>query len=309
MKAKSPEYQYLNELSEKLTNHSFPTRFAVEVTAECNLKCSMCHHPGMVRPKGRMPFPLWQKCADEIAKISPSTQCWFSFCGEPLLEPELLIKMIKYGKSVGLQSLNINSNGMFLTPDWAKPIIDSGVDLIVFGIDGFTPEVFEKIRVDAKRDIVYSNVEYILNLIKKLGYGPEIQVQFIELEENKNEYDKFKEFWLSKSATIKSRRMLSWGGNLESNLKVPEENRIPCPWACTMMHVFWDGRVPRCPGDTEGYESPGNAWDEPLSSLWSKLGGYREMHLNNRFDELPERCSKCSDWMTGSAEKIKPFDN
>ena len=39
----------------------FPTRFAVEVTAECNLACSMCHHPEMQRPKGRMPFPTLEE--------------------------------------------------------------------------------------------------------------------------------------------------------------------------------------------------------------------------------------------------------
>jgi len=308
MREESTSYQYLTEIAGTLKNLSFPTRFAVEVTAECNLKCSMCHHPGMVRPKGRMPFELWKKCADQVAEISPSTQCWFSFCGEPLLEPELLIRMIKYGKSIGLKSININTNGMLLTPDLAVPIIESGVDSIVFGIDGFTAETFEKIRVEAKRDVVYSNVEHLLEVREKYGNKPEIQVQFIEMEENKHEFENFKKHWLKRGATIKARRMLSWGGTLTSNLDIPDENRIPCPWACTMMHVFWDGRVPRCPGDTEGQEGPGNAWDEPLSVLWGKMAANRDHHLNHMFDELPDRCHKCTDWMTGAAEKIKPLD-
>jgi hypothetical protein len=101
--------------------------------------------------------------------------------------------------------------------------------------------------------------------------------------------------------------MLSWGGQFETHLQVPNEERIPCPWACTMMHVFWDGRVPRCPGDTEGQEGSGNAWDEPLSVLWARLGHNRDLHLQHRFDELPERCHTCTDWMTGSADRIKPL--
>jgi sulfatase maturation enzyme AslB (radical SAM superfamily) len=307
MKEETPKFEYLKEISGTLKNLDFPTRFAVEVTAECNLKCYMCHHPNMIRPKGRMPFELWKKCADQVAEISPSTQCWFSFCGEPLLEPELLIKMIKYGKSVGLKSVNINTNGMLLTPNLAVPIIESGVDLIVFGIDGFAVETFEKIRVEAKRDIVYANVEHLLKVRKEYGNKPEIQVQFIEMEENKHEFEEFKNYWLKKGATIKARRMLSWGGQFETHLQVPNEERIPCPWACTMMHVFWDGRVPRCPGDTEGQEGSGNAWDEPLSVLWARLGHNRDLHLQHRFDELPERCHTCTDWMTGSADRIKPL--
>ena len=304
----TPKFEYLKEISGTLKNLDFPTRFAVEVTAECNLKCHMCHHPNMIRPKGRMPFELWKRCADQIVEISPSTQCWFSFCGEPLLEPELLIKMIKYGKFVGLKSVNINTNGMLLTPDLAIPIIESGVDLIVFGVDGFTAETFEKIRIEAKRDVVYANVEHLLKVRKDYGNKPELQVQYIEMEENKHEFEEFKNYWLKKGVTIKARRMLSWGGKFETYLQVPNEERIPCPWACTMMHVFWDGRVPRCPGDTEGQEGSGNAWDEPLSVLWGKLGVNREMHLEHRFDELPERCHTCTDWMTGSADRIKPLE-
>ncbi len=303
----SKGFEYLDEISGTLKNISFPTRFAVEVTAECNLKCAMCHHPNMVRPKGRMPFELWKKCADEIAAVSPETQCWFSFCGEPLLEPDRLIQMIKYGKSVGLKSLNINTNGMYLTPDIAVPIIESGVDLVVIGIDGFSAEVFEKIRIEANRDVVYSNVEYFIQARNAYPEPPEVQVQFIEMEENKHELDEFKQYWLKRGATIKARRMLSWGGKFETHIGAPEDKRIPCPWAITMMHVFWDGRVPRCPGDTEGDEGAGNAWDESLTVLWNRLGYYRNLHLQHRFDELPDRCQTCTDWMTGSAERIKPM--
>ena len=62
-----------------LQEFPFPKRFAVELTADCNLYCSMCHQPAMKRPKGVMPFELWKKCADEIAAVSRvATECWFS---------------------------------------------------------------------------------------------------------------------------------------------------------------------------------------------------------------------------------------
>ena len=51
----------LAKVAKTLGPMSFPTRFAVEVCADCNLKCSMCHHPFMRRPKGKMPFELWKK--------------------------------------------------------------------------------------------------------------------------------------------------------------------------------------------------------------------------------------------------------
>jgi hypothetical protein len=263
----------------------------------------------MQRPKGIMPFELWKKCAGEIAAESPETQCWFSFIGDPLIEPELLFKMLDYGKSAGLKSQNVNTNGMRLTHEVAERLLDSPPNLIVFGIDGFSKEVLEKIRVNADRDVVYSNVEYLLKLRDERSSPLEIQIQFIELEENKHELDTFKQYWLDKGAGLKIRKKLSWGGKFDTSLHVPDEKRIACPWAITMMHVFWDGRVPRCPGDTEGTEGAGNAWQEPLVVLWKRLGSYRKKHLESRFDELPERCQGCKDWMTGAAERIHLLNN
>ena len=294
----------LSKIARTIKEIPFPTRFAVELCADCNLQCSMCHHPQMRRPKGVMPFALWQKCADEVARVAPRTEVWFSFCGEPLLQPELLLKMIAYGRSVGLQSISVNTNGMHLTEDLDQPLLESGITRIVFGVDGFSPEVFEKIRVGAKRDVVYGNIERLLRARDARGADLEIMVQFIEMDENEHELMEYERFWLARGATLKVRNKLSWGGKFDTPLGVSEDDRIPCPWAMTMMHVFWDGRVPRCPGDTEGEESAGNAWHESLAALWGHLGSYRRLHMQHEFAELPERCHTCKDWMVGAAKKV-----
>lgn len=296
----------LTEIAKTLHPMAFPKKFAVEVCGDCNLRCTMCHHPMMRRPKGAMPFPLWQKCADEIAAVSPGTECWFSFIGEPLVEPELLLAMLDYGKAVGLRRLNVNTNGMLLTTRLADRLLESSVDLVVFGIDGFTSDTYERIRVGGNRDELYANVEYFLAARRARGSGPEIQVQFIEMAENEHESQAFSEYWLERGAVVKVRNQLSWGGKFGTPLCIPAEDRIPCPWAITMMHVFWDGRVPRCPGDTEGEEGVGNAWHEPLAVLWARLGKYRDLHLQHRFAELPARCQTCKDWMVGAARRIRP---
>ncbi len=300
----------LEKIEQTLEELAFPRRFAVEVNAECNLACSMCHHPFMKRPKGRMPIELWRRCADQIAATSPAdTECWFSFCGEPLLDPELLLDMLAYGRDTGLQSQNINTNGLLLTNAIADDLLASGVKVIVIGIDGHSSEVYSQLRVLGDRDKVYANVEYLLAARGRLEDGPEIQVQFIEMDANMAERDEFVAYWLERGATVKVRNMLSWGGTFPTPMDIPDEKRIPCPWALTMMHVFWDGRVPRCPGDTEGEEGSGNAWDEPLADLWGRLGEYRRTHLERRFADLPDRCHTCQDWMTGSAKRLRDCES
>ncbi len=296
----------LERIADGLSNQPFPKIFAVELCADCNLNCSMCHHDQMVRPKGNLPMPLWVKCADEIAAVAPDTDVWFSFCGEPLMQPDRLIDMLRYGRQVGLRSLNVNTNGMLLTCDVADRLLDAGLRMIVIGIDGFEKATYERIRVLGDRDVVYANVAYLLEAKAARGSPTEVLVQFIQMDENEGEFPRYREHWLTRGAAVKYRNKLSWGGKFDTPLDVAKEKRIPCPWAVTMMHVFWDGRVPRCPGDTEGDEGAGNAWDESLVSLWARLGPYRELHLRRRFDLLPERCQDCKDWMTGASVKLRP---
>lgn len=296
----------LERIASGLKNPTFPKIFAVELCAECDLNCSMCHHDQMRRPKGNLPMPLWQKCADEIAAVAPATNVWFSFCGEPLLMPDRLIDMLEYGAKAGLRSLNLNTNGMQLTRAVAMRLLDTRLSTIVIGIDGFAKETYEKYRVLGNRDRVYANVRFLLEERARRDSGPEIMVQFIEMDDNIAEFEQYRDYWLALGATVKLRRQLSWGGKFETAIDVANEQRIPCPWAITMMHLFWDGRVPRCPGDTEGEESAGNAWDESLVSLWEKLSPYRQMHLERRFDQLPARCDTCTDWKTGASLKLRP---
>jgi pyruvate-formate lyase-activating enzyme len=296
----------LSAIARTLQPSAFPKKFAVELCADCNLRCSMCHHPQMRRPKGVMPMALWERCAAQVADAAPATDCWFSFCGEPLLEPDLLVRMIRHGKALGLTSVNVNTNGMLLTPAVGGELLDSGVDLVVIGIDGLSRAAYEQARCGGDRDTVYANVEALLRLRDARRPDAEVQVQFIEMPFNAHELEAFTRHWLDRGATVKARNQLSWGGKFDTPLTETRHERIACPWAVTMMHVFWDGRVPRCPGDTEGEEGVGNAWHEPLADLWAKLAGYRTLHLERRFDELPARCHTCTDWRTGAAQRIRP---
>jgi MoaA/NifB/PqqE/SkfB family radical SAM enzyme len=108
--------------------------------------------------------------------------------------------------------LNINTNGMPLTAELAELLLESGVDLIVIGIDGFSKEIFEKIRVNADRDVVYANIEHLLALRNSNGAGPEIQVQFIGMDENEHELVAFTAYWLAGGVTLKVRKKLKRSG-------------------------------------------------------------------------------------------------
>ena len=295
----------LDEIAATLRRTDFPNQLGIEVTGQCNLHCTMCHHDTLRRPSGRMSPALFRKCADEVAATAPRTAVWFSFNGEALLAPDRLLDMVAYGKSVGLASLNLNTNGVRLD-DWlSERLLGSGIDLMVVGLDGLSRGTYEAIRRGAQRDYVYGNVERLLAARQRRSDGPVIMVQFVELAANIHERDAFTAYWLARGAIVKIRRQLSWGNRIDTAL-APPAHRIACPWAINLMHVFWDGTVPRCCADTDGTEAVGSAETESLAALWHRLAPYREQHLRGAFDQLPGRCNTCRDWMVGKSQKITP---
>ena len=81
----------------------------------------------------------------------------------------------------------------------ADMLLDSGIDFISIDCDGFSKEVFEKIRVNANRDIVYNNIENLI--LKKKKYEeqgkrtPIIEIKINEMKENAQEVDLVMNYW------------------------------------------------------------------------------------------------------------------
>ena len=256
-----------------------------------------------------MDFALYQKCVDEVARENKSTSFWIPDNGEALLLGNTLYDMIKYAKNKGLKDVNLNTNGMLFNEEAMENIFETGVDRIVFGVDGISSKSYNKIRVGGNYDLVVKNINTILKKKRSLNLiKPEITVQFIIMDENEHEEEAFKDYWLGQGAIVKIRRKLTWGGYIISDkLNTPKEKRIPCVWICNLFHVFWDGTVPRCSGDHEAKHIMGNIKHESIASIWNnKLKYYRQFHLLRKFDQLPEQCHVCKDWQVGGSEKNSP---
>lgn len=63
----------------------FPAVVLLDTTSFCNMKCSMCVHQFMQRPKGFMPWELFTKIVDEIAVERTDARVWMVFFGDPFV--------------------------------------------------------------------------------------------------------------------------------------------------------------------------------------------------------------------------------
>jgi radical SAM protein with 4Fe4S-binding SPASM domain len=288
--------------------HDFPPQVIVETTAGCNLKCAHCGHLTMQRPKGHMPMPLYRRIIDEIADVAPATEVWPTFYGEAFILEYRLFYMLQYAKRKGLNNLVLNTNGTRFDANVSEWVIESGLDLVMFSLDGFSTPVFENIRVGAKRDEVYRNIERLLELKARLGVRtPRVEVQFSMMDRNEHEVDAFRAYWLARGADVKVREKLTWTGTVAApnlDARIP---RIACPWALRTCAIHWNGDVVACAVDYDGRWVAGNAWNRTVSDIWT--GSHRALqrqHLAHDFSNLPDPCRRCLDWqVAGGAEHFQ----
>ena len=292
-----------DKLERKFNITNYPLNISIEITNHCNLNCIMCHNDKISRAKGYMPMSLYKKIIDETAKEQPSTRIWLDFYGEALLAGWKLYYMIDYAKKTGLTNVCINTNGTLMKPEFAEMLIDAGVDYISLDCDGYSKEVYEKIRVNGDRDVFYSNVEYLLKYREEKKADTIIDIKVIEMEQNRHEVDKIVSYWSSKGAWTAVRRCATWVGVTDDG--VTDNNvRIACGHSIGTAAISWDGIVAGCAFDCDLKMSCGNIYEDSIKDIWKRRNdSFVKLQLEHRWDELPEICKKCTDWAIVGEER------
>lgn len=304
-------YENIREVEKKFNMSEFPLNVIVEPGNYCNLNCTTCANNKLTRPKGQMDILLYKKIIDEIATENPYTRVWLDFYGEPLLQKFKLYYMIDYARKKGLQNIELNTNGTLLNHEMAEMLLDSQISFISIDCDGFSKEVYEKIRIGGDRDVTYANIEYLLKRKKELGLKkPIIEVKVMEMEENKDEIDEIVNYWRARGAWTTTRRLISWAGMCEDIKPEADTDRIACGNAVGTMAITWDGKVTNCVMDVDAQYTCGDVTKESIKDIWANRNkAMVSKHMEHRFDELPDICKTCTDWMIIGEERFDENGN
>lgn len=132
--------------NEQATAQSLPRRIVLEPTTRCNLACRMC-----VKQSGDQAICEGDMDPATFANLAPALPqaeaITFSGIGEPLLHPgleELIARakaLLPETAQVGMQS-----NGVLVTPQRARSLLQAGLSRICLSVDGSSPELFSRIR-------------------------------------------------------------------------------------------------------------------------------------------------------------------
>ncbi len=288
---------------------NFPQTILVDTVSFCNLRCSMCPHVKMKRRKGRMEWSLFQKIVDEIAATRPQTRVWLVFFGEALILKKTtpsIFDMIRYAKEKGLKDVVLNSNGNLLDRSTSEKLIDSGLDGIYIGIDAFSAATYAKLRVGGNYPQTVQNVLDLVEVARtKKAAAFSIQVQFVEMDENRHERDEFVRFWRSQGVSVKIRQKLTWSGLIPGISHIQNQARHSCYWIMNSLSITDQGDVALCAADPEGRLVVGDLRSQSISEVWNgRMKELRQVHEQGHWDELPFPCNECNDWAVSYEDKI-----
>jgi MoaA/NifB/PqqE/SkfB family radical SAM enzyme len=298
----------LLEIEGRLVEHEFPPQVVIENTSYCNLACIHCAHKEMERPQRHMARALWDKIVEEIGRESPECEVWPTFYGEALILGDELWDRLNYAERAGCRHLVLNSNGtLLLRNDNIDKALDSPLRRLVFSLDGFSPEVFEKVRAKAHWEQVYPAVAELCRRRAARGQTyPLVIAQFSVMKENVGELDEYRRYWQALGAEVKVRPMLEWTatGSIRSETITHESDfRIACPWSNNTMAIHQDGRVVACAVDYEGRFVAANLCHQTIREAWQVLRrGMRDPHREHRWNDIPKICQGCGDWQVAGAE-------
>ena len=287
------------------TSLNFPNDIQIEMTNNCNLNCKMCPRATMSREVGYLSFDILKKVIEEIKIKAPNgklKRLQMFKTGEPLVHPDFPV-FVKFAKEANIaDEICTVSNGVSLTEEKAKDLLNSGIDKITFSIDAAKKDTYKEVKGADELEKVENNVRRFINLKKQAGLEkPFIIIKMIKMDINKDEVEIFKKKWGDAGANqVRIDRFFTWNDSIKDMSSGDEpkiEDRHAClnPWRLCV--VDWDGSFVICPLDYSAKVIMGNIKNQSIKEVWNgdEYKKIRLMHINNEFGNFP-LCKNCELW-------------
>ena len=281
----------------------FPQDVVIETTTFCNLNCVMCFRNKLTAKQSVMRWPLYIKLIEEVAKKAKNTaRVWLCFRGEPLMDRNFIDRVV-FAKQKGIKNVVINSNMNLMKKELAQDLINEGLNNIFVGLDAATSDVYSQIRRGGNFDKAVQNIIYYKETLNKYGKSDQqIVVQFIEMPQNIHQKEQFVEFWKKYEIPVKIRPLVTWQNTVEIKHTDEQRKRFPCHWLMNIFAISADGFTGWCACDYDRKRICGDLNKSSIEEVWNTaLKKNRTLHLERKWNDLPDFCKSCLDWQGGYA--------
>ncbi len=275
----------------------FPLHLLIEPTSVCNLRCKMCFQTDesftVKSYMGMMDLDLFKSLVDQAVE----NQCralTLASRGEPTLHPKFK-EMLEYCKGKFFE-LKINTNATKLTEELSRIILDCGVDIVVFSVDSYRKEEYEKIRKGANFEDVLQNIKRFSNIKnshpKYAKTTTRISGVLLPDGEIKQDKDLFLSFWGKIVDDVCYREAITrWYSYGREHLNYD----VCCNLLWERLYVWYDGICNPCDFDYKSYLKTGSAKTQSLKEIWTgpALNRMRQLHLSGGRKSLVP-CDRCN---------------
>jgi radical SAM protein with 4Fe4S-binding SPASM domain len=293
-----------------------PTVVQIEPTTYCNLKCALCPvTEGLGRPPGFMNFDLYKRLVDEIGDYAFLILLWD--WGEPSLHPDI-DEMISYARQKGIKVVCSTNGHRFASPQFAERIVRSGLDTLIFALDGVSQETYQLYRRQGSLETVIRGIQTVIEKKHELNSAtPFVNLRFIAMKYNEHEIPRVHDLAKSLGVNAVTLKTLYPGHDCDpaedrQNPFIPEDrryrrfrydeagfnrirvNRNPCRALWNNPVIHWNGVVCPCSFDTHEKYVFGDLNQSSFKECWHGPA-YRLMRRRFRDDwESIPLCSGCS---------------
>ncbi len=303
----------------------WPTHMLIEPTNFCNLKCVLCPvTEGLNRPSGKMEFEIFQKLIDEVGEYIFLILLWD--WGEPFLNPRVY-DMIAYAKKRNIQVISSTNGHQFTNKANAEKLVKSGIDSLIFAVDGITQQTYEQYRHGGNLDKVLTGIKNVVAAKQRLNsITPLLNFRFIAMKHNEHEITKLPDFTEQLGIDVLTVRTLcsydegeTCVSRADGNNFLPDnstyqrftETRVtnsrkrrrnnPCKTLWNNPAIHWDGKVCPCTFDPHERQILGDFRKETFKEVWfgTAYQTYRRKFRKN-YQQLI-LCSKCTNAFEGGS--------
>jgi len=230
--------------------------------------------------------------------------------GEPLLNKEFGNMAQRLKKINPKFFIKTVSNGMALTQERAKELIECGLDAIEFSLDGLSAQESEKVRRKSDVEKIVKNIDYLLRLKKELSsQTPTVSLAttqfFLESYPQENYPSPTAPAWLLELFQaqdidqFKTTYAMKWPHMGESGMfheltvSHPAGYIKYCDHAINTLTIRADGLVVPCCYDLTSQMPMGNIMNESLEAIWNGSAYARLRESLLKQTNLPKLCSHC----------------
>jgi MoaA/NifB/PqqE/SkfB family radical SAM enzyme len=155
----------------------------IEPTSQCNLACRTCIRNAWEEPMGMMTEATFEQVIRGLQAYDPHPSVFFGGFGEPLSHPRI-VDMVARAKTVS-NKVELITNGMLLTEECSRALIQAGLSTLWVSVDGATPESYADIRLGAALPDIFKNIARYRDLYRQaVGGEPGIGIVFVAMKRN-----------------------------------------------------------------------------------------------------------------------------